>query len=296
MRVVSLLPAATELVCALGGRALLVGRSHECDFPDGLDDVPVLSRARVDGFAPGPVIDREVRSLLARALSIYQLDLDGLARAAPDLVVTQDLCAVCAVPADEVRDALRAVVPGARLIALSPRRLDDVWDDLRRIGAAIDRPAAPVIDASTSRLAELRARFAGAPRPRVLTLEWLDPPMVGGLWMPELIEAAGGDALACAVAEHARTLDDDALAALDPDVVIVKPCGWPLAITRREVAAVRARIAPRWRAAVFLADGNAFFNRPGPRLVDSAEIIAACLHGDAAADLAARHRDGFELL
>lgn len=300
-RVVSLLPAATEIVCALGARAQLVGRSHECDYPADLSDLPVLSRSRVAATAPGAIIDAEVRQLLAAALAIYEVDLDGLAAAAPDVILTQDLCSVCAVSRAEVERALRQLAGHpVEVISLSPTRLEDLGDNLRSIALAIGcRDAGTALWASlTERLGALAARFATvAQRPGVVTIEWLDPPMIGGLWMPELIAIAGGTPLGCAIGAHAHALDDDDLAALDPEVVVVKPCGWPLAHTQQQAERVAARLPAHWPARrtgrIWLADGNAFFNRPGPRLVESAEILAACLHPEIAADLAARHRDWF---
>jgi iron complex transport system substrate-binding protein len=281
MRIVSLLPAATEIVCALGAREELVGISHECDFPPGLC-APVLTRAR-DLGATSAAIDKNVRD----ALSIYEVDAEKLAAARPDVVITQDLCAVCAVSLDEVSAALREIARSdARLVCLSPLTLDDVMADVERIGAAIGRNSAHVIGPLRDRIDAIAARASR--RARVLTIEWLAPVMIGGLWMPELIELAGGQALVTNRGEHAPTLSYEQLARLEPDVVLIKPCGFGLERTLSERETIRSALPP-WPARTYVSDGNAFFNRPGPRLVESLEILAACIDPERFADLAAKH-------
>ncbi|MCB9898859.1 MAG: ABC transporter substrate-binding protein [Planctomycetes bacterium] len=303
-RVASLLPSATEIVCALGLGDALVGVSHECDFPPQVVGRPVLTSTTMSPGRCSVDIDRDVRRLLRDALAVYEIDVDALERASPDVIVTQDLCDVCAVSRGDVLAALAQIArPDVRVVNLHPLTLDDVRADVLRVGAALDRrdEAARVVAAMDARLDALRARTSGnAHRPNVLTLEWLVPPMVGGTWMPELVAIAGGTALVTKVGERAPTLDAEALAALDPapDVVLVKPCGFPLERTLAERDVLDALLAPLpWPAlrdgAVWLADGNAFFNRPGPRLVDSAEILAACIHPGPCADLAERHAGSF---
>lgn len=290
LRVVSLLPAATEIVCALGARDALVGRSHECDFPAGLGDVPVLTRATLPHGGTSAGIDRDVRERAERAMAIYEVEPAALAAASPTVVVTQDLCDVCAVSLEDVRAAVARLASreDVRIVSLRPERLADVWGDVVRVGSAIGRSEAAAqvvarLGAAVSALAA-RAETAGAgTRPTVLTIEWLAPVMIGGLWMPELVELAGGTALVTKPGEHAPTLGLEELRALDPDVVIVKPCGFGVARTLEELPLFR-EVLPwtSWRAAregrVFVADGNAFFNRPGPRLVESLELVAACVH------------------
>lgn len=300
-RVVSLLPAATEMVCAVGARDALVGRSHECDFPSGLEDVPVLTRAATPEGLSSAAIDRDVRERVARALAIYEVDAQGLAAARPDVIVTQDLCEVCAVSLDDVRAAVArlAAKESVAIVSLHPARLADVWDDVRRVGAALGREAAAeeVVRGLEARVAALGARAARAAArpPRVLTVEWLAPVMVGGLWMPELVELAGAEPLVTKAGEHAPTLERAALEELDPDVVIVKPCGFSVERTLRERALLREALPwAAWpRARAFVADGNAYFNRPGPRLVESLAIVAACAHPEAfAAERAAFEAEG----
>jgi iron complex transport system substrate-binding protein len=307
-RVASLLPAATEIVCGLGLRPSLVGVSHECDFPPGLEGLPVLTRSRTrkPGASASPgrsrSIDREIRELLREGLAIYEVDIDALARAAPDVILTQDLCEVCAVPFSAVEAAARALAGAdVRIVSLHPSRLGDILADLRRVGAALGRQseADAYVLRLEARIEDVRRRAAGGPRPSVLTIEWLDPVMIGGLWMPELVEIAGGRCLAVQAGERAPTLLEEQLAALAPDVVLLKPCGFSLEDTRREVGAFLERVRgfgwPALRSgAVWIADGHAYFNRPGPRIVDSLEILAACANPSEFADLAARHARGFE--
>lgn len=298
MRIASLLPSATEIVALVTDAADLVGISHECDFPAAVEGLPVLTRTRMALPDSSAGIDRVVRRILEDALTVYEVRIDELRAARPDVVVTQDLCDVCAVSIDDVRAALRELAADdVELVSLSPTRLGEVWDDVRRVGSAIGRAAEGEARAAEleRRVDALEARTAAlGTRPSVLTVEWIDPVMIGGTWMPELVRIAGGEALVTQPGEHAPTLDLDALRALDPDVVLVKPCGFELERSERE-AEVLLRTLPwdTWRAVregrVFVADGNAYFNRPGPRLVESAEILAACLHPGALPDLVTKH-------
>ncbi len=299
MRVASLLPSATEIVCALGGREELVGRSHECDHPEDLAPVPVLTKARVGPLPTSRAIDAAVREIVRDALAIYDIDLEALRAARPDVVVTQDLCDVCAVSLDDVRAAVaRLARQDVSIVNLHPTRLAGIWDDVRRVAAALGRPEAGerVVRGLVERVAAIAARARAAARtPSVLLVEWIEPVMIAGLWAPELATLAGARALVTQPGEHAPTLTHDRLAALDPDVVLLKPCGFPLERTMEELS-VLPRVLPwsSWRAVaegrVHAADGNAFFNRPGPRIVESLEILAACAHPDLFADFAAKHR------
>ena len=284
VRIASLLPSATEIVCALGARGQLVGRSHECDFPAGIEDVPVLTSARVEPLPSSKAIDQAVRSVLADALAIYRIDLERLREARPDVIVTQDLCDVCAVSLADVRAAVaRLAQQDVAIVNLHPIRLDDIWADILRVAEGIGRaPMGQEIVAKLERVAAITRRVRMSEhRPRVLTIEWIAPVMIGGMWMPELVSLAGGTALVTSPGQHAPTLDGPALAALDPDVVIVKPCGFALHRTLDEIDVLRDALPRTWRARVYAADGNAYFNRPGPRIVESLEILAACVHAEA---------------
>ena len=299
MRIASLLPSATEIVCALGARAELVGRSHECDFPEGIEEVAVLTSARIGPLPSSEAIDRAVRNVLADALAIYQIDLERLRQARPDVIVTQDLCDVCAVSLDDVRAAVaRLARQDVAIVNLHPMRLEDIWNDLLRVGDAIGRD-----EIGRRLVAELRERVAAIGRragergkPRVVTIEWIAPVMIGGMWMPELVSLAGGTPLVTEPGQHAPTLDASRLAALDPDVVVVKPCGFSLPRTLEEVDVLRERLPRAWHARTWLADGNAYFNRPGPRIVESLEILAACVHPETFPDFAEKHAASFTAL
>jgi iron complex transport system substrate-binding protein len=297
VRIASLLPSATEIVCTLGARAELVGRSHECDFPPGLEDVPVLTSARIEPLPSSRAIDRAVREVLADALAIYRIDLERLREARPDVIVTQDLCDVCAVSLDDVRAAVAQLARrDVAIVNLHPMRLADIWDDVLRVADALGRSeaAGKIVNGLRARVAAIARRAeAGAQRPRVITIEWIAPVMIGGMWMPELVSLAGGTPLVTEPGQHAPTLDNAQLAALDPDVVVVKPCGFSLARTLDEVDVLRESFPRTWQARTYLADGNAYFNRPGPRIVESLEILAACVHPEVFPDFAAKHAASF---
>lgn len=296
LRIVSLLPSATEVVCALGAEAELVGISHECDFPASVVTRPVLTRSRLDTHGTSRGIDEALRAIVRDALSIYAIDETALAAAAPDVIVTQDLCEVCAVSLDDVRAAVARLAHRERveIVSLRPTRLADVLGDVERIAGAIGRApeGRALVAGLRERLDAIAARARQATsRPRVVTIEWIDPIMLGGTWMPELIDLAGGTPLGAAAGALAPTVTPAELAALRPDVVLVKPCGFSLARTIAERAIIEETIvgALTTPARVYATDGNAFFNRPGPRLVESLEILAACAHPDDFADLARKH-------
>jgi iron complex transport system substrate-binding protein len=297
-RVVSLLPSATEIVCALGAGDRLVGVSHECDHPPEVARLPALTASRLPGAGASGAVDRSVRDLLRAALAVYDLDVDRLAALEPDVIVTQDLCDVCAVSYGTVCAAVdRLAGRDVRVVSLHPRRLADIWDDVGRVAAALGREAAgeALVAGLRERLGRVERRAAGAGRPGVVSIEWFDPVMLGGTWMPELIGLAGGRPLGVAAGERAPTLDLAALGRLRPEVVVVKPCGYPLERTLTELDLL-PKVLPwdDWPAVgngrVYLADGNAYFNRSGPRIVDSAELLAACLHPDRFPDHLDRYR------
>lgn len=278
--VVALLPAATEIVCALGLRAQLVGRSHCCDFPADVAALPALTRPRVDQARPGRELDAEVRRVRAQALPLYDLDERRLAALAPAVVVTQEACEVCAVSFAQVAATLRRASLPARVVSLGPARLDDVIEDVRRVAEACDVAARgeALAGALRARLRAVAGR-AGRARPRVTVVEWLDPPMLAGHWVPDAVEAAGGCSLGPSPGEPSPYVSWDDVRALRPDVVVVAPCGFDLARVGTEAAPHRGlllSLAPR----VLLMDGNAYWNRPGPRLVDAVETLAAWLRGE----------------
>jgi iron complex transport system substrate-binding protein len=295
-RIASLLPSATEIVCALGAGDQLVGISHECDFPPAIRDRPVLTRSRIDSTGTSRAIDAAVRSVIAGALSIYDVDADQLSRLSPDVIVTQDLCEVCAVSLDDVRAAVARLAHrrDIAIVTLHPARLADVLGDVERVAAALgcaERGAAVRAELE-QRIAAIGRRAAQiTSRPRVVSLEWIDPLMIGGTWMPELIELAGGQPVGATAGAPAPTITPGDLAALAPDVVVVKPCGFSLPRTLEERHLIERCViaACPGRPRVYVTDGNAYFNRPGPRLVESLEIMAACIHPDRFDDLRRAH-------
>jgi iron complex transport system substrate-binding protein len=292
------------MVCALGCEDQLVGVSHECDWPVSVVGRTVLTSSKVSLSPVSGAIDRDIRAVLKDALGVYDIDEAGLAAANPDVIVTQDLCDVCAVSLDDVIEAAKKLTnPDVKIVNLRPMKLADIWADIRRLGAALHRELAAeaVLADMDRRVASVRERAAALDaRPNVLTIEWIDPPMVGGTWMPELVEIAGGSALVTKPGDHAPTLTREQLEQLDPapDVVVIKPCGFPLARTIDEADTLGELLAGLpWPAIaneqVWIADGNAYFNRPGPRIVDSLEILAACMHPGAFVDLAERYAGAF---
>ncbi|MDH3688668.1 MAG: ABC transporter substrate-binding protein [Gammaproteobacteria bacterium] len=299
-RIVSLLPSATEIVCALGARHMLVGRSHECDFPDGVDELPILTRTRLSPLRSSVDIDRNVRAAVEHALSVYEIDAAQLSGLNPDLIVTQDLCDVCAVSFEDVCTVVRETVhSNVEIVRLHPERLSDIWSDIRQTGRALgcEGGTEALLQHLNQRVAAVRKRAEGVTsRPQVLMVEWLEPVMIGGLWTAELVEIGGGRPLASTTAVKAGILSRDQLAQLRPDVVMLKPCGFKLAQTLGE-AHILSRVLPLdlWPAArhdrVYAVDGNAYFNRPGPRIVDSLEILAACLHPQLFPDFKMSYRD-----
>ncbi len=285
-RIASLLPSATEIVCALGLADRLVGVSHECDFPAAIVGRPVLTEPKLDPRGSSAAIDAQVRRLVADGLSVYRIREAALRAAAPDLIVTQEQCEVCAVSFREVQAAAQALLSTpAAIVSLKPNRLDDVLEDFLRVAAAAGVPAAgaALVAASRTRLDTIRRKVAHArSRPRVACIEWLEPLMVAGNWIPELVALAGGAYELVAAGAHSPALGWEVLAAAAPDVVIVMPCGFALPQTRRELPALTAR--PEWQALpavrngrAYAVDGNAYLNRPGPRLIDSAELLAGLI-------------------
>lgn len=301
-RIVSLLPSATEIVCALGLKDALVGRSHECDFPGGLDHVPMLSKPRLDITANSGTIDRDVKGLLSQGLSIFEVDAQALRSVAPDIIITQSQCEVCAVTPEDLTAALHTWTGTApSIISLAPNTLAQVWQSFLDTANALEVPDAgqSLVQGIERRLAALSKdaanRLDTEHRPTVACIEWLDPLMIAGNWVPELVHAAGGHALLAEPGAHSAWLDDgidkgtdeglgnDALTASDPDAVVVMPCGFDRARSHREALDTQSRtrwIPPRALAAghIAITDGHQYFNRPGPRLVDSVEILVEILH------------------
>jgi iron complex transport system substrate-binding protein len=287
MRVVSLIASATEIVCALGCEDQLVGRSHECDFPPSVRRLPVCTGPNFDVHGSSAEIDRRVKDVLRQALSVYRVDADRLRQLRPDVIVTQSHCAVCAVSLRDVEQALGQWLDQRPvLVSLHPDALADVWDSIGQVARALGVPerGAELVARLRRRMAaiaERASRLRG--KPAVACLEWLDPLMAAGNWMPELVEMAGGVNLFGEAGKHAPSLTWEELCRRDPEVIVGLPCGWDIDRTRREMPVLTGKVEwPGLRAVrggrVYLTDGNQFFNRPGPRLVESLEILAEVLH------------------
>ena len=304
LRIVSLLPSATEIVCALGLRDALVARSHECDFPAGVEQLPFCTQPRFEiGGGSSREIDDAVRSLAAEAraadaLGVYRIDLDQLRGLAPTHIITQTQCEVCAVSLREVEAAVEALVGFETVIVpLAPNTLTDIRDDIQRTGAALgaERAADELAASLRFRIDAIAERAAGLPAPSVAVIEWADPFMTAGHWTMEQVVLAGGRPVIGEPKGPSLRFEWDDLAAADPDVIIVSPCGFALERAWRDAELLAAD--PRWadlRAVrsgrVAVIDGNQFINRPGPRVAESQEIIAEILHPDAF-DFGHRGRD-----
>jgi iron complex transport system substrate-binding protein len=286
MRIVSLLPSSTEIVCALGLEDALVARSHECDYPHSVEKLPAVTAPKFDPDGRSYQIDERVKALLQEVPSVYRIDADLLKSLAPDVLVTQTQCDVCAVSFDEVqRVACEYLESPAEIIALEPNRLSDIYGDIQRVADSVGVPerGTALVQQMQQRMQAIADQTRDLPRPTVATLEWLDPLMAAGNWMPELIEMAGGHNLLGKTGEHSPWLSWDELIAADPDVIVILPCGFDIARTLLEMNALTDR--EEWHTLrsvrdgkVYVTDGNQYFNRPGPRLVESVEILAEILH------------------
>ncbi|HEV8380660.1 MAG TPA: cobalamin-binding protein [Gemmatimonadales bacterium] len=273
-RIVSLLPSATEIVCALGLEERLVGISHSCDYPPSVTCLPRLSRPRanLEGVSSGE-IDAAIRAAMRDYGSVYEIDIEGLTALQPDLVLTQGICDVCAVPEKQVVGDLGL---GTRVLSLDAHDMAAIFTSIRDIGHATGTvaPAERLVADLQRRIAVVRTKVAGRPKPRVLALEWLDPPYVPGHWVPELVEAAGGELLAGTARRPSYRMEWADLQGLEPDVLLVMPCGFNLEETQRE--AVRHRRQLRAVGGrVHLLDASANFSRSGPRVIDGLEILAS---------------------
>ncbi|HEV2738819.1 MAG TPA: cobalamin-binding protein [Candidatus Elarobacter sp.] len=289
MRVVSLLPSATEILFAIGAGELVVGVTHECDFPPEARTRPHLTSSLLPAELDAAGIDRHVRASVHAGSSLYGLDDKALAALKPDLIVTQELCAVCAVSYEIVDRAAKRLRGDPRVVSLEPSSLEDVFSTIAFLGelAGARDGASRVLTHVRARLDALRDRVAARKRERVLVLEWTDPPMSGGHWTPGLVELAGGEPVLGNAGANSRVVAWDDIAAADPDVVIVAPCGFGLSRAQHELAALPPAAAEAFASLravrmgrAYAMDGNAFVNRPGPRLVDTAELFAAAIAGD----------------
>jgi iron complex transport system substrate-binding protein len=286
VRIVSLLPAATDFVAVLDRLPDLVGRTHECDWPASVGAIEVVTASEIDADR---MTSREISAAVGgshQGSSLYTLDTETLARLKPDVVLTQDLCEVCAVSYRRVSDAVRVLDTDTRVISLEPHTLADVLDCLTQLGTVLDSAELAAAQRADllARLAAVQAKVAGLARPRVAAIEWLDPIWPAGHWVPEQIALAGGTPLLAKPGEHTSAIEWDAVVAARPDVLLLLPCGFPPDRTETELDLLTSR--PGWsdlpavRAGqVWVLDGPAYFNRPGPRVVRGVEVLAQVLHG-----------------
>jgi iron complex transport system substrate-binding protein len=290
MRIVSLVPSATELLFALGAGDEVIAVTHECDHPPAALELPRVTRDVVGPGLSSAEIDAAVRERTERGESIYELDEEALRGLGPDLIVTQALCAVCAVSYDDVRALAQRIESRPDVVSLDPSTLGEVLDDVRRLGAVIGRQAeaeALLRDAAT-RIDRVRLAVRTAPRPRVAALEWLDPVYVAGHWTPQLIDYAGGEDVLGRPGERSDQRTWEEVAAAAPEVVIVMPCGYEAPRAREEAETYRERLEALGARHVMAVDAAAYFSRPGPRLIDGLELLAGILHPDRLPD-ASRH-------
>lgn len=286
-RIVTMIASATEIVCALGFADQMVARSHECDFPASVQKLPICTAPRFDVHGSSREIDQRVKTLLQEATSIYRVDADMLKALSPDLIVTQSHCEVCAVSEKDVEQAICAwLEKKPKIVSLAPNNLAEVWQSIQSVADALTASSRgeQVVRQLEARVEAIAARAAALDHhPRVACLEWLDPLMAAGNWVPELVERAGGVNLFGKAGKHSPWMTWQELRDHDPDIIVALPCGYDLAKTRREMSVLRER--SDWTSLkavreeqVYLADGNQFFNRPGPRLVESLEILAEIVH------------------
>lgn len=287
LKIVSLLPSATEIVAALGLTEAIVGRSHECDYPLEIQNLPVCTEARLDSNKPSGKIHEDVTKVVQSALSIYQININVLEQLQPTHIITQDQCDVCAVSLAEVEKAVANQCDSQpKIISLQPNIITDLWADIERVADELGVESRRLVEDLETRVkicAQKTAQLSVMERPKVACIEWTDPLMIAANWIPELVTFAGGQYLFGVAGENAPQVTWETLVATNPDVIIFMPCGFDLERTRTEAMQLKNRLELQNLQAVqsgrvYVTDGNSYFNRPGPRLVDSVEILAEILH------------------
>ncbi len=302
MRIVSLISSATEILCELGLRDQLVGISHECDYPGSIRGLPQLSQPRLNPSLPSQAIHEEVQERVRKGLSLYEIDTEQLASLKPDLVITQDQCDVCAVSLKDVEAAVCSWTgQQTRLLSLKPYTLEEIEESFLQVGAATNR---------VKEAQELRHRFRAkldavrqavipaAAWPRVLNLEWLQPPIVGGGWIPELVRVAGGVPLIVSDADHFLKVEWSEIESINPEIIALYPCGFDVPRTLKEMKVPEVmshlmRLSAVRDGKMFVCDGNAYFNRSGPRIADSCELLSGLFHPELCAEYRKKHRAFF---
>jgi iron complex transport system substrate-binding protein len=282
MRIASLVPSATEMLFALGAGGDVVAVTHECDYPPAARELPQLTETVLPQGLSAGEIDGAVKEVVGAGQALYSLDERRLAELAPDLIVTQAVCDVCAVSFEDVVEVAARLPSRPRVVQQDPSSLGEMLGDVTRLGTAlgIEEQAQELRAALEGRLTAVRAAVAGAARQRVIALEWLDPPFIGGHWIPEMIELAGGVDVAGTAGAKSPEVEWETLAGLAPDVVVVMPCGWYVEDSRAQAVEHWARIEALGASCVFAVDAASTYSRPGPRLVDGTELLAHLFHPD----------------
>jgi iron complex transport system substrate-binding protein len=286
-RIVSLIASSTEIVCALGCEDWLVGRSHECDFPESVKRLPICTATKFVTDGTSYEIDQRVKAILQEGLSVYRVDAAKLNQLRPDIIITQTQCEVCAVSLRDVEAAVCELIDSMpQIVSLQPNALADVWADIMRVAEAlgVHERGRTLAQQLLQRMAAIAEAAQTLPnRPSVACIEWIEPLMAAGNWMPELVQMAGGINLFGEAGKHSPWMTWEQFCEKDPDIILVLPCGFDISRTRQEMPVLMQK--PEWpqlqavrNRRVFLADGNQYFNRPGPRLVESLEILAEILH------------------
>jgi iron complex transport system substrate-binding protein len=281
MRIVSLVPSATELLFALGLGPDLIAVTHECDYPPAARELPKITRDRLPAGLSSAEIDAAVKEMTLGGESIYELDVKTLAALKPELIVTQALCTVCAVSYDDVRAIAKELDPQPQVISLDPHTIGEVLGDARTLADATGTKdtAVDLVQEASARIDRVRVAVRKArSRPRVAALEWLDPPFAAGHWTPQLIEYAGGEDVLGFPGEPSEETTWEAVKASQPDVVIVMPCGYDAEIAHREAEMHRDQLAAIGAGQVVAVDASSYFSRPGPRIIDGLELLASILH------------------
>ena len=286
-KIISLLPAATEIVCALGLGENLVGISHECDYPESIKNLPVCTSSKIESGLSSSQIDTAVKNLVSQALSIYNIDTELICSLKPDVIITQSQCRVCAVSLSEVESELAGLLDKkVELISLEPQTLSDILNDIQLIGTKLEigDQSEALIDGLEERINIIRHKLKFIEnRPTVANIEWLSPIMLAGNWTPGLVDIAGGKSVLVEEGKHSPFIDFNNIKEEDPDILIIMPCGFSIAQSLKEVNLLLE--LPGWEGLnavknnrVYIADGNQYFNRSGPRIVDSLEILAEIIH------------------